>query len=395
MAGPVEITEGTGPLVEPLPFSGDEYARRLEALRADMALTELDAFVAFGPENINYLTGHDTPAYQYLQACVVTHDGPPVNLLRSIDASNTLLRSWSRRAVAYADHDDPVAVLVALVRQLVPQGARIGAEDRAFFVTPRRYRQLKEALEAAGYALVGRHLVEELRLIKSAEEMAKIRLAGRITTRAMQAAIETSAEGVSENAIAAAVWAELVRHGGEFPGLPPFIVSGPRSSLGHATWSGRRLARGDALNFEIPGVVARYVAPLFRTGSVGKPAPEMRAIEAACLSSLDLLFDAMRPGARIADLHRLNAENFARHGFTLGHRTGYSVGVGYAPDWGEGDTLSIVDGERRELAAGMVFHLVPGMYLPGRMAVVISETVAVTAEGVDRITDFPQQIFVV
>ena len=103
----------------------------------------------------------------------------------------------------------------------------------------------------------------------------------------------------------------------------------------------------------------------------------------------------MRPGVRIADLHRLNAENFAKRGFTLGHRTGYSVGVGYAPDWGEGDTLSIVGGERRELAAGMVFHLVPGIYLPGRMAVVISETVALTAEGVDQITNFPQQIFVV
>jgi Xaa-Pro dipeptidase len=392
---PVEITEGTGPLVEPLPFSMDEYARCLRALRADMALAGIDAFIAFGPENINYLTGHDTPAYQYLQACVVTHDGPPVNLLRSIDASNTLLHSWSRRAAAYADNDDPVAVLVALVRQLVPQGARIGAEERAFFVTPRRYRQLEEALETAGCVLLGGHLVEELRLIKSAEEMAKIRLAGRITTSAMQAAIETATDGVGENTIAAAVWAELVRQGGEFPGLPPLIVGGPRSSLGHATWSKRRLAWGDALNVEISGVVARYVAPLFRTGSVGKPTPAMRAIEAACLSSLDLLLPAIRPGVRIAELHRLNTENFARHGFTLGHRTGYSVGVGYAPDWGEGDTLSIVDGETRELAAGMVFHLVPGIYLPGRMAVVISETVAVTADGVDRITNFPQPIFVV
>jgi Xaa-Pro dipeptidase len=288
-----------------------------------------------------------------------------------------------------------VEALVALVRQLVPRGSRIGAEDRAFFVTPRRYRQLEMALEAASYPLIGRHLVEELRLIKSAEEMTKIRLAGRITKRAMRAAIETSAEGADENAIAAAVWAELVRHGGEFPGLPPFIVSGPRCSLGHATWSGRRLTRGDALNFEIPGVIARYVAPLFRTGSVGKPAPEMHAIEAACLSSLDLLVYAMRPGVRIADLHRMNAENFSNRGFTLGHRTGYSVGVEYAPDWGEGDTLSIVNGESHELAAGMVFHLVPGMYLPGRMAVVVSETVAVTADGVDPIMDFPREIFVV
>src|SRR5262245_46201784 len=87
MAGSLEITEGTGPLVEPLPFSMDEYARRLRTLRAAMELAELDAFVAFGPENINCLTGHDTPAYQYLQACVVTHDRPPVNLVRSIDAS--------------------------------------------------------------------------------------------------------------------------------------------------------------------------------------------------------------------------------------------------------------------------------------------------------------------
>jgi Xaa-Pro dipeptidase len=386
---------GSGPLVEPPPFSAPEYARRLGRLRADMAAQGLDMFIAFGPENINYLTGHDTPAYQYLQACVVTHEGPPVNLLRSIDASNTLMRSWSRRVVAYADHDDPVATLVSLVRRLLPPGARIGAENRAFFVTPWCYSQLEGALEAGSYGLVGTNLVEERRLIKSAEEIEKIRSAGRITVGAMRAAMETAAEGIDENAIAAAVWASLVLAGGEFPGLPPFIVSGPRASLGHATWGGRRLAKGDVLNFEIPGVVARYVAPLFRTGSVGAPTAEARAIEAACLSSLDLLIANMRPGACIADLHRLNVENFARRGFTIGHRTGYSIGVNYAPDWGEGGTLSIVDGETREVVEGMVFHLVPGIYIPGRMAVVISETVAVTADGAERVMDFPPQLFVV
>ena len=390
-----EVLHSTAPLIEPLPFSDAEYERRSSALREAMAAAGLDAFIAFGPENINYLTGHDTPAYQYLQACVVVGDAMPVNLVRSIDAGNTLLRSWSRRAVAYADDDDPVATLVALVRRLAPPGARVGAEDRAFFVSPRRYRQLSDTLDAAGFTLVGCQLVEPLRLVKSGEELAKLRSAGAITARAMRAAVEMAAEGENENRIAAAVWSSLVLAGGEFPGLPPFIVSGPRSSLGHATWSGRRLVGGDALNFEIPGVVARYVAPLFRTGSVGPPAAEIRAIEAACLASLDLLLAGMRPGVRICDLHRRNAENFARRGFILGHRTGYSVGIGYAPDWGEGDALSIVDGETRELAAGMVFHLVPGVYLPGKAAVVISETVAVTADGVERMTEFPRPIFVV
>jgi Xaa-Pro dipeptidase len=390
-----EIVHSTAPLLEPLPFSAGEYERRLAALRDVMAAEGLDAFIAFGPENINYLTGHDTPAYQYMQACVVTGDGMPVNLVRSIDASNTLLRSWSRRVVPYADHDDPMAMLAVLVRRLLPPGARVGAEDRAFFVSPRRYRQLADALDAAGCTLVGCQLVERLRLVKSAEELAKIRTAGAITARAMRAAVEMAAEGENENRIAAAVWSSLVLDGGQFPGLPPFIVSGPRSSLGHATWSGRHLARGDALNFEIPGVVARYVAPLFRTGSVGPPSAQVRAVEAACLASLDLLLAVMRPGVCIADLHRRNAENFGRRGFSLGHRTGYSVGIGYAPDWGEGDALSIVEGEMRELAAGMVFHLVPGLYLPGRAAVVISETVAVTADGVELMTAFPREVFVV
>jgi Xaa-Pro dipeptidase len=391
----VTIVEGSGPLLEPLPFSGAEYARRLERLRADMAANELDAFVSFGPENINYLTGHDTPAYQYLQACVVTHDQPPVNLARSIDASNTLFRSWARRAVAYADHEDPVAKLAGLLHGLLPGRARIGLEDNAFFVTPRRYARLTEMLATAGHTAVGIHLVEERRLIKSDEEIAVIRRAGQITADAMRAAISVAAEGVDEDAIAAAVWTLLVGAGGQFPGLPPFIVSGPRASLGHATWGGRRLRAGDALNFEIPGVVARYVAPLFRTGSVGAPSTEMRAIETACLAALDGLLLGIRPGLPIADLHALNVEAFARRGFELGHRTGYSIGVGYAPDWGEGDTLSIVGGECREVARGMVFHLVPGIYVPGRCAVVISETVIVTANGAERVIDVPPDLFVV
>ncbi len=229
--------------------------------------------------------------------------------------------------------------------------------------------------------------------MKSPEEIAVLRAAGRITAQAMAAAIDTAAEGVSENAVAAAVWSALVTAGGEFPGLPPFIVSGPRSSLGHATWGGRRLAAGDVLNFEIPGVVARYCAPLFRTGTVGAPAAEVRAIEAACRASLDLLIDGLRPGASLADLHRASVANFARRGFALAHRSGYSVGVNYAPDWGEGDLLSIVEGEERRAAEGMVFHLVPGIYTPGRHAVVISETVAIGPAGAERIVDYPADIF--
>lgn len=387
----VPVVTGSGPLVAPLPFSQAEYDRRLAALRAAMAAAGMDGFLAFAPENIYWLTGHDTPAYHYLQACLVTHDAPPVNLLRSIDASNTLARSWSRQAAVYGDEADPVACLAALVADRLERGACLGIEDGAFFVTPRRFRRLEALLPR--FRLAGADPVGGLRLVKSAEEQATIRAAARITEAAMRAGMAAAGEGVSENTVAAAVWSALVSAGGEFPGLPPFVVSGPRSSLGHATWAGRTMQRGDLLALEIPGVVDRYVAPLFRCGTVGAPGAEMRRVEAACLTSLDRMIAALRPGAVAEDIHRLNAEAFDAAGLRLGHRSGYSVGVNYAPDWGEGQLMSIQPGETRRIAEGMVFHLVPGIYVPGAFGLVISETVIVGPDGAAPVMQLPRRLF--
>src|SRR5215831_3542774 len=98
-----KIQESTGPLVAPLPFTDAEFRRRLEGLRAAMSSRGLDAFVSFTPENIYYLTAHDSPGYYFYQASVVTHSQAPVNVLRRIETTNTLGRGWSRRVVSYED----------------------------------------------------------------------------------------------------------------------------------------------------------------------------------------------------------------------------------------------------------------------------------------------------
>ncbi len=384
------IEEGTGPLISPLPFSGAEYAARLMRLRQAMREQDLAAFVSFSPENIYWITGHDSPAYHYVQACVVMPGDVPINLIRRIDATNTLLRSWSRRVVSYGDADEPMEVLADLLEDLVGQGTRIGVEVDSFFVSARRFDLLRQRL---GTRLVPAQLVEPLRLLKSAEELDCIRRAARLSRSAMEVAVGMACAGVNENRIAGAVWNTLVSQGSEFPGLPPFIVSGPRTSLGHATWGGHVLREGDPVVFEIPGVVNRYVAPLFRSGSVGEPPVEMRRLEAAVIESLNLLIAEIRPGRTAEDVHRMSVASFSRHGYTVAHRSGYSVGVNYAPDWGEGNLFSIVDGESRPFEAGMVFHLVPGIYVPPDFVVVISETVIVTASGVEVVTDYPRQLF--
>lgn len=393
IAGRIEV--GQGPLLEELFFPAEEYEARIFNLRKQMDSAGYDVVVNFSPENINYLTGHDTYAYQYLQACVIGKQGMPVNLLRSIDGTNTLYRSWNRSALIYGDSDDPIEYLASLILHIAGSGKRVGFEADPFFVGPSRYNRLVKLLEAEGLQCYEQTIVEDLRLIKSAREIAIMRKGGAATDAAMAAAVALAGEGVSENDIAAKIWSVLIEHGGEFAGLPPFVASGPRTSLGHATWSGRKFQKGDSLAFEIPGVIGRYATPLFRTGFVGEKTEELAKLEQATIRSLELLIENIKPGAICEDVHKINEDNFAAHGFTLGHRSGYSTGVNYAPDWGEGNILSIRPGEKREIKEGMVFHLVPGIYVAGKHVVVISDTVVVTATGCERLTQYPREVFIV
>src|SRR5262245_53722722 len=393
----LKILEGTGSLVTPLPFTDGEFRRRLEGARAAMAKRGLDAFISFTPENIYYLTAHDSPGYYFYQASVVTQAHPPVNVLRRIETSNTIGRGWARRAVGYEDRQDPIALTFALLEELGVSSRAIGAEADAWFVSPKRYEQLGQAITRAGGRLVDASgLVEGLRVTKSLEELAYIRAAARIVERGMQVAIDASRAGTNENDVAGDVVRELIRAGSEYAGLPPFITSGPRTSLCHSTWAGRKYEAGDVLNYELPGVVNRYCASLFRCGTIGPPDAEFLRRAAMIQESLERVIEAIKPGATSHEVHAANKATFQKFGLgdKLGHRTGYSVGINYPPDWGEGHIMSIWDGDDRPLRPGMTFHLVPGITELGRSLLTISETVLVTERGCEVLTRFPRDPFV-
>jgi Xaa-Pro aminopeptidase len=394
----VKIQEGTGPLVDRLPFDDSEYQRRLDGVRAEMARTDLGAFISFTPENIYYLTGHDTPGYYFYQACVVTPKRPPINVLRRIETTNTLGRSWSRLAVGYEDRQDPIDTTLGLLHELSVADQMVGIEADAWFINPKRALQLQKGIEQAGGRIVdASQMIEGLRVIKSEAELAYIRMGARVVEAAMHAGIAACRVDTNENEVAAVIVAELIRQGGEYAGLPPFITSGPRSSLCHSTWSGRTFEKGDVIGFELPGVIKRYCAALLRNGIIGQPDDEfvrrynmVREAEANVIA-------AIKPGATSGEVHNASKAVFIKHGYghMLGHRTGYSVGINYPPDWGEGHIMSIWEGDERPLRPGMTFHLVPGIYDLGRYTLTVSDTVLVTDSGCEVITNFPRDPFII
>ena len=67
----------------------------------------------------------------------------------------------------------------------------------------------------------------------------------------------------------------------------------------------------------------------------------------------------------------------------------YSIGIAFAPDWGEGYILSVTEGEQRELQPGMVFHVTGahGLKLPDGGSARCTDTILVTEDGCETLTD--------
>ncbi|MCZ6773183.1 MAG: M24 family metallopeptidase, partial [Proteobacteria bacterium] len=233
-------------------------------------------------------------------------------------------------------------------------------------------------------------------VVKSTAEIDIMGRAARANEAGMRAGIEAVEPGVTENDVAAAVHAAMFRAGGEYPACSPFVASGPRCAIGHATWEGRRIERDETVFLEIGGCVQRYHTAMMRNVYLGEPPAEMREAEEVLQEAVPACMAAMQPGAPAGEIDALSRGVFARNSFgaTQTTRSGYSIGIAYAPDWGEGHILSLQPDDPGVLEENMTFHLIPWIQIPGKAGIGLSETVRVTPTGAESFFTLPRKLFV-
>jgi Xaa-Pro aminopeptidase len=210
----------------------------------------------------------------------------------------------------------------------------------------------------------------------------------------MAAAVETIAPGVRESRVAAEIYAALIggteEHGGDYPAITPLMPSGDHTGTPHLTWSDREFEAGDPVIVELAGCRHRYHAPLARTAVVGEAPAEMRRVADVVTDGLAAALDAAGPGVTCEAVERAWRETIAAHGIRKESRLGYAMGLGYPPDWGE-HTASIRPGDETVLEPGMTFHVIPGIWTD-EFGVEISESIAVTENGVETLAEFPRDL---
>ncbi|WP_040157033.1 M24 family metallopeptidase [Mobilicoccus massiliensis] len=380
-----------------------EYDERLARVRTRMDLQGMSALIVTDPTNIYYLCGYNAWSFYTPQMLFVPAQGDMILFAREMDAKGAHRTTWlpDEQIVAYPEryvhrpHLHPFDwVAFALRRrwQVAPASKGVvGMEMDSHFTSPKGYRALEHGVPE--WKIVDCfELVNWVRLVKSDAEIQLMRAAARVTTKAMEAAIEAIEVGVPQNVIASRIAAaQAIGDGeawGDYPAIVPMLPTGESADTPHLTWSDRRLELGDAVVVELAGAHRRYHVPLARTVMLGEPSEELLRLEEAVAAGLQAVLDAAAPGVAVASLAHAWNWTLAEYGLEKPSRLGYSIGAAYPPDWGE-RTISIRSEDENDLAENQTFHIICGMWMEG-FGYEVSESVRITATGVETFTSFPR-----
>ena len=378
-----------------------EYTERLRRVRESMQQRSLGALVVCDPANLFYLTGYNAWSFYTPQCLLVPAEGELHLFARAQDANGATftctlpadqIHGYPEELVHRPDVH-PFDWIAAEARELVPVGELVGVEGDAHFFSPRGYLALASGLPE-NRLVDSAELVNWVRLVKSPYEVDQLRIAGAIAERAMRTALEGLRPGRRQCDLVAEILAAQAtgtpEHGGDYPALWPLLPTGDAAGTPHLTWTDRPFRTGEATTIELAGTFGRYHAPLARTVMLGDPPQRLTETAKIVAEAMHATLEAIRPGVTGSALHQAFDGVIRSHGFQKDSRIGYSIGIGYPPDWGE-RTVSLRRGETTQLAAGMAFHIILGMWMDD-WGYELSEPVVVTATGVERLTDLPHEL---
>lgn len=378
-----------------------EYADRLARVRAVMADRGLGALIVNDPANLFYLTGYDAWSFYTPQCLLIPADGEVQLFARAMDAAGASYTCNLRADQVHGYPEDlvhrpdvhPYDWIAGLCRDLIPAGADVAVEGDAHYFTARGYLALSNGLP--GHRLVdSAELVNWVRLVKSPYELGQLRIAGSIAEQAMRVALEQLRPGLRQCDLVAQILAAQTigtsEHGGGYPAIVPMLPTGDAAGTPHLTWTDRPFNAGEATTIELAGVYDRYHAPLARTVMLGDPPQRLRETAKVVADGMQATLSTIRAGVTGGAVHTAFNDVIAAQGLIKDSRIGYSIGIGYPPDWGE-RTVSLRPGETTVLTAGMAFHVILGMWMDG-WGYELSEPVVVTADGVERLTGLSDEL---
>ncbi len=388
---------------EALPFSREEYARRLAKVRRAMDTQGVELLISVDPSNMAWLTGYDGWSFYTHQCVIVGLDGDPIWWGRGMDAAGARRTVYMDDAnvLGYEDHyvmtpeRHPMQVLAGLIADMGCGAAAIGVEMDNYYYSAAAHASLVAELPNARFS-DATGLVNWQRAVKSAQELEYMRRAARIVEGMHARILEAVEPGLRKNDLVAEIYHAAITgadgHGGDYAAIVPIVPSGADASAPHLTWDDKPMRSGEATFFEIAGVYRRYHCPLCRTVFLGKPPQSILDAEKAVQEGMEAGLDAARAGNTCEQVAVAFFDVLKKYGLEKDSRTGYPIGISYPPDWGE-RTMSLRRGDTTVLEPNMTFHFMTALWQDD-WGLELTETMAITDGAPECLASVPRKLFV-
>ena len=348
----------------------------MDHLTAFLEVMQADAALVHRPENMRWLSGYTG------EGCLFVSRGAKVILTdsRYTEQARRQAPDWALEQIR-ADADYP-----AMCAKLAESNGARRVLTETDYLTHDAYLAYSEALSGVELASM-RGIPENLRQVKDAAELDRIRRAAAIASDAFMNLLPRLHAGMTEKQVRTALEFEMLELGSEGTAFDTIAASGPNGALPHATPSDRVIENGDLLTLDFGATVDGYRSDMTRTVGFGKVSDDLRELYETVRVAQQLGLDAVSAGVSCREVDRAAREYiYARYPNGFGHGVGHGVGLFIH----EGPRLSPTS--EAVLAAGNVVTVEPGIYIPGLGGCRIEDTVIVTADGMINTVAAPKHL---
>ncbi len=261
----------------------------------------------------------------------------------------------------------------------------LGFEEETMTVS--EYQSLKESLDVEEWIGCSRDL-REIRMVKSEEELAALRIAEQIGVDAFLSVLPQIKEGMTENQLAAELEYQMRKRGAEGTSFETIAISGKKTSMPHGRPDDKKIACGDFITMDFGCKYRGYCSDMTRTVVLGKANEEQKKIYETVRLAQETGLHAIRSGVLGKEADRAARKVIEDAGF--GKYFGHSLGHGVGLEIHELPNLSPMS--EVVLKPGMVVTCEPGIYIPDFGGVRIEDMVCVNEGGYENFTHLSKEL---
>jgi Xaa-Pro dipeptidase len=356
----------------------------IDKLLSLMKDTKLDAVLVCPSEELKFLAGFTPMMCERFQGLFIKNDGDVFYVCNLLYAGEMSHAVKDLRIHSWFDGEVMADEVCKILEKEGLTGKTVGVNS-----TAPAFNVLEIAAKTNITFVNAKPLFEEMRIIKTGEELDNLRISASIADKIFEKVIKFIKPGMKEEQVRNFIDSEMLKNGGTDP--MTLVATGPNSSYGHYLGGDRIIEPQDIVLLDYGCAYNDMRSDISRMVFVGGITDEQRKIYDICRESTEAGEAACFEGAFIPDIDKASRDIIAKAGYNeyFDHRLGHGIGymVHEAPD--------IKASNPRKLEKGMAFSIEPGINIPGKFGMRVEDIVAITGNGTEILNKATHDLIIV